>query len=137
VYRWVDHTAELELEIAAPREEDVFADALDALAELLASPAERAAVRRDRPPERRVIQVDAGDRPALLAAWLEELVFLADADGFVGMELEQIELGPDRVEATVLGHIGEPAPLVKAVTYHRLEFRPAGEEYRARVVLDV
>ena len=34
-YRWVEHTAELEMEIEAPTEEGVFVDALHALAELL------------------------------------------------------------------------------------------------------
>jgi len=37
----------------------------------------------------------------------------------------------------VAGVLGEPPPLVKAVTYHRLAFEPSGERYVARVVLDV
>lgn len=44
-YRWVDHTAELELSIEARSAEGVFADALRALAELLAGDAAGAAVR--------------------------------------------------------------------------------------------
>ncbi len=88
MFRWVDHTAELELEIEAPTEEGVFADALAALAELLASQPE------DETRVRRHISVDAEDRPALLAAWMEELVFLAETDGFEPLAVETLELGP-------------------------------------------
>jgi len=48
-----------------------------------------------------------------------------------------MDLGAGDLRATVAGVLGEPPPLVKAVTYHRLEFAPRGEGYRARVILDV
>jgi SHS2 domain-containing protein len=132
VYRWVDHTAELELAIEAGEERQVFADALAALAELLevsGSPHE--------PPEQREVTVVGTDRATQLAGWVEELLFLAEVDGFVAAALETIELDERSLRATVSGVIGAPRPLVKAATYHRLEFRRAGAEYVARVVLDV
>jgi SHS2 domain-containing protein len=139
VFRWVDHTAELELEIEAPTEEAVFADALAALGELLAGeqhgpPNERT----ERPAEvTRQISVEAEDRPALLAAWMEELVFLAETDGFEPVAMERLELGPGSAQAIVSGRVGRPPPLVKAITYHRLSFAASGDGYRATVVLDV
>jgi SHS2 domain-containing protein len=129
VYRWVDHTAEVELEIAAGSEREVFADALDALGELLGATGDG--------DERRAVEVRANDRPALLAAWLEELVFLAETEGFEALGLESLELHGEALRATVRGRRGDPPPLVKAVTYHRLAFAPAGSGYSARVVLDV
>jgi SHS2 domain-containing protein len=48
-----------------------------------------------------------------------------------------VNLGPAHLNATVAGVLGEPPPLVKAVTYHRLAFEPCGQRYLARVVLDV
>jgi SHS2 domain-containing protein len=131
VFRWVDHTSELELEIEASTEEAVFEDALAALAELLWSEA------REEPELRRRVSADADDRPALLAAWMEELVFLAEAEGFEPLAVQALELGPRSAEATVTGRLGQPPPLVKAVTYHRLSFARAGHGYRATVVLDV
>jgi SHS2 domain-containing protein len=131
VFRWVDHTAELEIEIEAPSEEQVFADALAALAELLAS-------EKDRGLEvRRYVSAEAEDRPALLAAWMEEMVFLAEGEGFEPVALETLELGPTSADAIVRGRVGRPPPLVKAVTYHRLSFVATGDGYRATVVLDV
>jgi len=131
MYRWVDHTAEFELSIDAAGEAEVFADALSALAELL-GPAAPTGV------ERRELAVNAPDRPALLAAWLEELVFMSESEGFVATAVESFELVRETaVRAVVTGVTGEPPPLVKAVTYHRLAFEAAGGRYLANVVLDV
>lgn len=131
MYTWVEHTAELELSIQADSEKEVLADALQALAELLDPD------RRPRPTETREVAVSAGDGAALLAAWLEELVFLAESEGFVGRELSSCALRGERLETRVAGHLGRPRPVVKAVTYHRLCFEREGDGFAARVVLDV
>jgi SHS2 domain-containing protein len=130
MYRWVDHTAEVELEVEAPSEREVLEDAMRALAELLG-------VEAGRGDERRTVTVHAGDRPALLAAWIEELAFLAETEGFVAVHALKLDLQPAGIKAEVAGVLGEPPPLVKAVTYHRLAFEPSGEGYLARVILDV
>jgi protein archease len=130
VYRWVDHTSEVELEIEAAGEGEVFADAARALAELLGVDTGEAI-------DERRLEASATDRPALLAAWIEELAFLAESEGFVTTRVVELELSGDGLRATVAGVVDEPPPLVKAVTYHRLAFERSGERYFARVVLDV
>ena len=131
MYRWVDHTAEVELEIEAPGEREVFEEAVRALAELLLG------VDATGSTTERRLTATATDRPTLLAAWIEELAFLAESDGFVGTRVVDIDLGAVALGATVAGVLGEPPPLIKAVTYHRLEFAPRDDGYGARVVLDV
>lgn len=134
---FAEHTGELELEIEAPTLEAVFAQALRALAELLEGPGdERAGAPASREVVREVV-IESSDRAALLADWLSELVYLADRDGFVPEAIDHIEVGERTLKATVRGHIGQPSSLVKAATYHRLELAPAGDRWRARVVLDV
>lgn len=133
MYRWVEHTAELELAIAAESEREVLADGLCALHELL----DPEPVPTDTPGERRTISVTAGDRPALLAAWLEELVYLAESEGFIPEALADCRLEPEQLTTVVAGTLGEPRPIVKAVTYHRLAFAPGPDGYVATVVLDV
>jgi SHS2 domain-containing protein len=128
MYRFVDHTAELEVELEAESAEGVFGGALRAFAEL-AGPAEGEEV------ERRVV-VEANDLSMLLAGWLEELVFLAETEGFVP-ERADLALDGLRLSALVRGHRGEPRPLVKAVTLHRLRLRPEDGSWKGRVVLDV
>jgi SHS2 domain-containing protein len=131
VYRWVEHTAEVQLAIEAGSEAEVYAEALAALAELLGF--------ADCPggEERRTLEVSAGDRAALLAAWLEELVYLAESSGFVATGVESISPRERELTATVTGLLDEPPPLVKAVTYHQLTFERRGDGYVANVVLDV
>jgi SHS2 domain-containing protein len=157
VYRWVEHTAELELAIEAGSERQVLEEALVALGELLTTPPETQGgyptppetqgsyptppetqgSYPDSSPESRHVAVAASDRPALLAGWLEELVFLAESEGFVPTAVHSLELREDGLEASVTGVIDDPPPLVKAVTYHRLTFEATPEGFAGRVVLDV
>ena len=128
VYRFVEHTAELEVELEADSPEGVLEEARRAFAELAGiGTGEDVEVRVD---------VEASDLPALLAAWLDELVFLADAEGVVA-ESADVELDGRRLTGIVRGRRGEPRPIVKAVTLHRLRFRPENGMWRGRVVLDV
>jgi SHS2 domain-containing protein len=136
VYRWLDHTAEIELELEAATERELLSDALAALKELLEGEPDQASSARG-PVERRTVQASAGDRPALLAAWLEELLFLSESAGFIPLKVEDLSLDDGALTAIVAGRVGEPRPLVKAVTYHRLQFEPSERGYRARVVFDV
>jgi SHS2 domain-containing protein len=128
MYRFVDHTSELEIELEAKSAEGVLEDALRAFAEL-AGTGDGAEV------ERRVV-VRAGDLPALLAAWLDELLYLAETEGLVP-ESADLALSGFELSGLVRGRRGEPRPLVKAVTLHRLRFRAENGIWRGRVVLDV
>jgi SHS2 domain-containing protein len=134
VYRWLDHTAELELEIEASSERAVFEQALAALGELLA---ERTEPDGTGATARFEIAASAPDRPALLAEWLNELVYLIEDRGLIPERVEQLELSRAGIEATVSGRLSSPPHLVKAVTYHRLDMREEGEAWRARVIFDV
>lgn len=134
MYRWVDHTAEMQLEIEAGSEEDVFAQAAEALGELLGADEARAT---GAPAAQRTVQCRAPDRATQLADWLGELVYLAEIDEFVPERVAQIQLTAGGVTAAVDGRIAAPPHLVKAVTYHDLAFRQAGGGWQARVVLDV
>jgi SHS2 domain-containing protein len=130
-FGWTEHTGELELWLEAPTREAVFADALDAVAELLAGD------ETSEPAESRAIALEGDDLAVLLADWIAELAFLAETEGFVAGAVERLELAPGALRAGVAGHRGAPPHLVKAVTYHRLAFEPRGDGWRAVAVLDV
>lgn len=129
-YRWVEHTSELELEIEAASESAIFLEALNAFAELVAEEPSADSEQRD-------VEVRGDDRETLLVAWLDELVFLAESQGFVPERTTELEVGAGLVRATLRGHVGEPRDFVKAVTLHRLLFAANGDGWQARVVLDV
>lgn len=143
-YRWVEHTAELELHIEAANQCAVFADALLALAELIGdAPRDAGDAPTDTtvaPPDTTVareVALSARDLPGLLAAWLDELVFLIETEDLVPDGVERLELDGTTLAATVRGHRGRPRHLVKGVTYHELAFERVIEGFRATVVLDV
>jgi SHS2 domain-containing protein len=129
MHRFVEHTGEVELEIQAPTEAGVFAEAVAAFGELLeGGNGERA---------RHEIAVSAGDRAALLVDWMNELVFLAEVEGFVPERLSSLELRNGGLAATVDGRRGNPPHLVKAVTLNDLKLERTDGCWQARVVLDV
>ena len=136
MHRWVDHTAELELELEAVSERGVFEEALAALGGLLA---ERTAGEEETvaEPARHRVRVRAPDRATLLADWLSELAYLAESQGFIPTGAERLELTGNALEATVVGRRASPPHLVKAVTYHRLAIWEENETWRARVIFDV
>jgi SHS2 domain-containing protein len=131
MYRFVEHTGELELELEAATEAGVFAAAAAALRELLAGEDEHG------PVERHTVALSAPDRAALLADWLSELVFLAETEGFVPERVPELALSETALTATVEGRRGSPPHLVKAVTYHELQLAPTNGGWRGKIVLDV
>jgi protein archease len=144
-YRWLEHTSELALRIDAPTEEGVFEQALVALGELIAG--ERGDGEGEKGVASRLdtggglfaheLTVAAGDRAALLAAFLEELVYLAEVRDLVPERAERLKLVGERLTATVCGHRDSSRHLVKGVTYHELTFARSGDGFTATVVLDV
>jgi SHS2 domain-containing protein len=127
-YEWIEHTAEVELAVEAETASGVFVEALRALAEL-AGPAAGDPVTQE-------VELEAPDIPALLVAWLEEILYVEETESCV-FEEAAVTLTGSSLSATLQGRRGEPRPLVKAVTYHGLTFGECDGRWIARVVLDV
>lgn len=129
MYRFLEHTAELELELEAESAAGVLREALRAFGELAGHGAGEAVERE--------VDVRAPDRPALLAAWLDELLFLAETEHLLPDEAD-VSVLDARATGRLRGRRGSPRPLVKGVTLHRLHFgQEDGGVWRGRVVLDV
>ena len=129
MYEWREHTAELELVIEADSEEGLFEDALRAFGELVGRGAGE--------PARHEVRAEGRDRATLLAAWLEELIFLAETHDFVPERTLSLDLDATGLRAAVEGRRDAPAHLVKAVTYHGLAVERHDGGCRGRLVLDV
>jgi SHS2 domain-containing protein len=129
MHAWVDHTGELEMLVRAATCEAVFAEASEALAEVLG--------RADGALVELPLRVEARDLPALLADWLAELVWLAEQDELIFERLVDVRVDDTVAQGTVIARPGRPMGLVKAVTYHGLACEPEGDGWRATVVLDV
>jgi SHS2 domain-containing protein len=131
MYRWIEHTAGLELTIEAPSREGVFEDALVAFAELTRAEPDGGE------PTKHVVVAEAADPETLLAEWLSELVYLVETADFVPERIDELALRPTSLWACVCGRRAHPAPLVKTVAYHGLELRREADGWHAHIVLDV
>lgn len=132
-FRFVDHTAELQLEIQAPTRAAVFSEAVRAIAELLGGDGEPPAGAR----QVRELSVHAPDDPALLAAWLDEILFVADTEDLVPLRAERLNVGTGGIRGAVSFVEGSPPHLVKGVTYHDLQLSCVEGTWQGRAVLDV
>jgi SHS2 domain-containing protein len=134
MYEWRSHTAEIELAIRASTEEEVFADAVAAFAELVATDQRQVT---DCYKEEREVVLEGADRASLLVEWLQEVIFLADTESFVAERAVDLHLEARSLAATLVGRRAPFDPIVKAATYHGLQFARHGDMWHARVVLDV
>lgn len=130
MYHWQRRASELELAIEDRSIETIFVEALMALGDELSEIRGGEAVTHE-------IELSASDQPALLGAWVNELVRLAETDGFIPERVLSLELGANRLAAVVGGQRSLPAGAIKAVAYDRLQIEPIDGAWLARVVLSL
>jgi SHS2 domain-containing protein len=128
-YEWRDHTAEIELVVHADDPEGVFREAADAFGRYVE-------LDSDGEPATRTVELSAQDRATLLVALLEELIYLAETEGFVPDD-SAVDLSGNDLHMKLRGRTTNIQPIVKAATYHNLEFDQISGTWQARVVLDV
>jgi SHS2 domain-containing protein len=132
-HAFVEHTSEVELHLHAPTLPALFVEAGAALAELMlgegATGAETVAEK---------VTVTAPDRAALLAAWIDELIFLAETRKAVFTRFAVVKVEEGELIAEI-GGIAEPVinTAVKAATFHDLRVAEEDGGWVATVVLDV
>ncbi len=130
-----DHTADVGIVAYGRSLEELFANAAVGMMSFLIDAA------TVRPGAKRTITVDADDRAGLLIAWLNELLVLLNADGFIPGRFTVQELTDTRLRAEVAGEPVDPSRHrfrldVKAATYHGLEIGRNGL-WHARIIFDV
>ncbi len=139
-YRYLEDiaTADAAFEVEGKTLEELFRDAAVATFEIMADTG------TVKPEVTREIELEKEDVDNLLFDWLSELVYLKDADGLIFSRFDVNIRKNDayKLKATVSG---EPINQrkhslrsdVKAVTYHMFEVKKTGENWTARVVLDI
>jgi SHS2 domain-containing protein len=88
------------------------------------------------------VTVEAADREALLVAWLNELLYLHEVQGFVAADFAIQRVTDTRLEAEVWGERVDRARHclvghVKAATYHLLRVQATDQGWEAQVIVDV
>jgi SHS2 domain-containing protein len=133
----IEHTADWALRVRGPNHAALFAAAARGMFGLLA---ELDAV--DASVERR-ITLQSLDVEALLVDWLNELLYLAEAEHmvFTRFEIDRIDVGPDGNAALQARAWGGPAPelrkTIKAATFSGLNIQRTATGLQVDLVFDV
>jgi SHS2 domain-containing protein len=129
----LSHTAEVKLRVRAPSFGSLASEAGRALGAL-----ELGTARSSGLGPWREFEVHASDREALLVDWLNELIYRAETERWVPMEVK-VRSGSDTALAMrARGVIAEETPArVKAATFHGLKIAAVPGGLEAEIVFDV
>ncbi len=135
-YRFVDHTADLGLEIFGPDPAGLFANACFALFDNIVELSSVTGQSQAR------LTVTGADWADLMANWLRELLGRWTIKGRLIKSARIDEVSKTTLTATICFDIYDPARHslksdIKAVTYHNLTVEQDNDNWIARVVLDV
>lgn len=134
-FSFIEHTADIGLEIHAPNKESVFETAGRGLFSIITD------LSKVEPRETVEFEIDYVSDEDALVDFLNELIYLNDAKKMLFSRFD-IEIEDSKLKVRAHGEKIDPHKhtineQVKSATYHELEFHRQGEGYTARVIFDV
>jgi len=134
-YEQLDISGDTGLKILGKTLEELFKNAALGMSELVTD------ISKIKEEEEKEIVLSADNYESLLVRWLNELIFLFDAHGFIGKQFSVGFLG-NTLKAKVLGgtfnpEINESRLLIKAATYHKLSLKRTNSKWEAIVIFDI
>jgi len=131
-YEFLDHTADLKIKVYGSSLTEVFENSVLAVSEYL-SPDKAVESRK-----LKTVQVQGQDQESLLYNFLEELLYLIDAEGFIAAKAE-VTLRGNNLMAEISGDEVSKYGLkqIKAPTYAEMEIKKDAGRWIAQFVLDV
>jgi protein archease len=131
-----EHTADIGLAARGRTLAELFENAAMGLVDLMVDPA---GLREE---TRLEVSVSGQDRDALLVAWLNELLYVLDARGFLPRRCRVTRISDTDLTAELWGERVDRERhtlrrLVKAATYHGLRVAQTNGRWEARVILDL
>ena len=139
-FRFLDHTADIGVEVEGETLADLFRQGAAALLSLLT---DRTAVTASRTRE---IRIEGADPTDLWINYLREILYLFNGEGFLVQEVGEMTFSRSAVgfllSARCSGEIYDPrrhllATEVKAVTYHHAEVAETPGGWRGVFIVDV
>ncbi len=132
----IDHTADVGLVVYGSTRKEVFINAAIGMFSLIVDPGKVSGT------QQLEITLDADDYEELLVAWLNELLYLFDAENFIFSQFEISRLNSDSLTAIAYGEKidlsrHEIKTQIKAATYHQLKLKTEDEGFSAQIILDV
>jgi len=136
VYKLIDHTADIGIEVYGNTLQDLFAHAGFALFDIITDMAYVGTK------EERSISITGIDREQLLVNWLSELLYLHDIETLLFRQFNVLNINEDCLNAVVSGEKfveGKHSikTEVKAVTHHDLSIKQEKGRWKARIIFDL
>jgi SHS2 domain-containing protein len=135
-YELIDHTADVGILVNGATCEELFARGAAALFDLMVN------LDKVKSTETLDIELQADSLEDLFVAWLNELLFQAEAKEMFFSRFEVSSVTNRSLKASVMGerykediHVLDMQ--VKAATYHQLNVSPSDDGWTARVIFDV
>jgi SHS2 domain-containing protein len=135
-YRYIEHPSDVGFEAFGSSLEELFANAALAMYSFMTDVAAIAAT------EERAVTVEAEDLYSLMFDWLDELLFLFEAELLIMTDFSiDVDTATFSITGTCRGGKFDPEHheagiIIKAVTYNMMEVKK-NEQWHAQVVLDV
>ena len=134
-YEVLDHPSDIELKVHAPTWPELLVEAGDALSVRLWAGTTWAP---HGPGSWHRVELRAPDRAALLVAWLNELLYEAEAAWWLPVEFVIDEATSEHLRAQVSGvGVNTQPPALKAATLHTVQVTHGPRGYDATAVLDL
>jgi SHS2 domain-containing protein len=128
----IEHTADIAIRVRGRDLAELFANAAYGMA------CQMADVDTVERTIEHAIELQAYDAETLLVAWLGELLYLGERDGYVFTDFNMLEVAPTQLRATVQGGpASEHQHHIKAVTFSGLEIVHTDAGFGATIVFDV
>jgi len=134
-YKFLEHTADVKFQAFGKSLEEAFCSAAEALKETIL----KGKINVKEKIEKK-IKVEGKDNSALLYRFLEQFLYLLDAEGFLFSKVKKIKIKDSKLEAEIVGDKAEYYKFsneVKAITYNEMFVKKEKNKFIIQVVLDV
>jgi SHS2 domain-containing protein len=136
MYRLIEHTADLRIEVTGATREALFENCALAVADLLTDP------ERIKAASSKTLMIAGLDPVDLLINFLREVLYLFNGEGFLIKAVRILDLSDTRLQADLTGDTFDPVrhalrTEIKAVTYHQACIQQNKNKWIARVLFDV
>lgn len=131
---FMPHTADIKFQAFGKSVEEVFENSVYALA------SELTRGKKIKNKIKKTIEVSGKDLESLMYNFLEEFLYLFDAENFIPGKIEKLEIKGKKLKAVVLGDKAinyKISNTIKAVTYNDMFIKKEKAGFVAQVVLDV
>ena len=135
-YEFIDHTADLGVEVYGKDLKELFENAGEALFEIICD------MSNVIESVKRVITLESDDLEQLMVVWLGELLYLYDTERLLFKRFNIQRIGNNGLEAVLYGEELKTGhhtinAEIKAVTYHQIQVRQEENRWKSRVIFDM